>query len=66
MADHIQLHAGRSAINGSDIWHTDTDGNYWSGNLYHRTPEQLLLECLTIIADLFKNHPELYKADSTG
>lgn len=41
------------------VWHTDSFGNYWMGNTYHRTPEQLFQECATTIAALINNHPEL-------
>jgi hypothetical protein len=56
-----QLHAGKIADKertaNLGLWHTDSDGNYWMGYLYHRTPKQLLQECLTTIRDLLINHP---------
>jgi len=56
-----QLHAGNKAEKGKKekLWHTDTDGLYWCGSWYHRTPEQLLKECKSTIKDLLKLHPEL-------
>lgn len=52
-----QLHAGNR---GSDkIWHTDSEGKYWSGLWHHRTPQELYRESLSVIADLLQNHPEL-------
>lgn len=57
-----QLHAGKDA-NGNDIWHTCTisgvNSLYWSGNTSERTAKQLYRECLSTVADLLRNHPEL-------
>lgn len=60
----VQFNAGRMQSNeharkGNAIWHTDTEGRYWIGNMYHRTPRQLFHESLSVIVDLLKNHPEL-------
>lgn len=63
--ENEQLHAGtcqkKTKIKGmtDNLWHTDSNGNYWCGNWYNRTPKQLLEECKTTIADLITNHPEL-------
>jgi len=54
-----QLTAGKDSTRNDSIWHTDLDGKYWIGHLYHRTPAQLLAECKSVIEDLYKNHPEL-------
>jgi hypothetical protein len=56
-----QLRAGhgRMSASGNTIWHTDSEGLYWIGYLYHRTPEELYKESLSVIADLLRNHPEL-------
>ena len=55
-----QIHAG-TAVDGSEhiLWHTDLEGKYWTGYLYHRSPVQLFQECLNTITDLLQNHPEL-------
>lgn len=53
-----QLHAGIRE-DGDSLWHTDSKGLYWSGYVGHRTPSQLLNECITTIKDLMVNHPEL-------
>jgi hypothetical protein len=41
------------------LWHTNSDGLYWCGSWYHRSPLELLRECESTVADLLKNHPEL-------
>ena len=60
--DDPQLHAGKDA-KGSAIWHTGTvDGVnsiYWSGNWSERTAKQLYAECVSTMAGLLRNHPEL-------
>ena len=53
----VQLNAGTQKDGVRKIWHTDSNGEYWMGNLYHRTPKQLLRECLSTIRDLLINHP---------
>jgi len=54
-----QLHAG-IRTDGKPIWHTNDDGTYWSGWMpNHLSPEQLFYACVTTIADLMVNHPEL-------
>jgi hypothetical protein len=57
----IQLHVGKDGRGGKrgKIWHTDSNGLYWMGDVYHRTPKQLLQECLSTIRDLLINHPDL-------
>lgn len=40
-------------------WHTDGDGNFWSGSWHTRTREQLYAEAKTIIEDLEELYPEL-------
>lgn len=60
-----QIHAGKRQNKtnikglGDGLWHTDSEGKYWCGNWYYRTPKQLLEECRSTIADLLVNHPEL-------
>lgn len=54
-----QLHAGNSERNDGKVWHTDSKGLYWCGDWNHRTPEQLMRECVSTIKDLRKNHQEL-------
>jgi hypothetical protein len=46
--------------NGRKLWHTDTEGKYWSGDMHHREPQQLLDECWSTIRDLLRRHPELH------
>ena len=41
------------------VWYTNSNGLYWCGNWYSRTPKELLIECQTTIRDLLNNHPEL-------
>lgn len=56
----IQIHAGQSSHTpGRSLWHTDLEGKYWCDYTNHRTPKQLLHECLTTIEDLKRNHQEL-------
>ncbi len=51
-----QLHAGYTAkadYRGnldSALWHTDTDGLFWCGSWYARTPAQLEKEALSTLA----------------
>lgn len=56
-----QLHAGKLKGKGDSVWHTSEmkDGSveYWCGSWHHRTPQELYNECLTILADLARNHP---------
>ena len=55
-----QLHAGiLQKGKSSSVWHTDSEGNYWCGQHYSRTPRQLLAECLTTMSDLLVNHPDI-------
>ena len=57
-----QLHAGKLKGEGNKVWHSRTDAKgliYWCGLWHPRTPEELYAECLTIIADLKRNHPKL-------
>jgi hypothetical protein len=54
-----QKHAGISSMNGNTLWHTNSEGLYWCGHWYERTPLQLLNECETTILDLLKDYPEL-------
>jgi hypothetical protein len=56
-----QKHAGISCHLGAPLWNTDADGNYWCGDWSHRTPDELLQECITTIHDLLGNHPHLKK-----
>jgi hypothetical protein len=46
---------------GDSVWHTNDKENYWCGYWGERTPEELYVECHTIIKDLIRNHPELKK-----
>ena len=55
----LQVHAGISERDGGPVWHTDGKGNYWCGDWSHRTPRELMNECLTTMRDLLLNHPEL-------
>ena len=52
----VQLYAGRGR-NMSTVWHTNVNGHYCIGDLYPRTPRQLLQECLSTVQDLLVNHP---------
>lgn len=56
-----QLHAGKLRGVGNEVWHSrENDADeivYWCGSWHERTPEELYLECLTILADLHRNHP---------
>jgi hypothetical protein len=61
-----QLHAGTvhgsKTSDGTSLWHTgkrDGKAGYWCGNWHYRTPQELLAECESTIADLLKNHPDL-------
>ena len=47
----------------SNLWVSDSDGKYWCGHWYHRTPKQLLDECTTTIRDLLLQHPELMNTE---
>ncbi len=62
-----QLHAGDhgapSKYNGGKLWHTGTDGRYWSGSTHHWTPAELLAGCESTVRDLLVNHPELKSSD---
>jgi len=55
-----QFHAG-TTLDGDDVWHTDSDGLWWSGNHGHRTTEALYSECLTTLAELLQHYPNLAK-----
>jgi hypothetical protein len=57
----VQLHAGRLKGSGAGVWHTNDKCVYWCGKWHNRTAAELHAECLTILADLEKNHPELKK-----
>lgn len=56
-----QLHAGKLKGVSTDVWHTKemADGQivYWCGSWHDRTPPELFSECVTILADLIRNHP---------
>jgi hypothetical protein len=59
-----QLHAGNKSNNNdiypmNKLWHTNSNGLYWCGDLHSRTPLELLQECKSTIADLIINHSEL-------
>lgn len=60
-----QIYAGDNAHSKDPIpvmnklWATDSEGLYWCGSWYHRTPLELLNECTSTIRDLLLNHPEL-------
>ena len=63
---HNQLHAGdnirynpNGKFSNDKLWHTNSEGKYWCGNWYSRTPSELLEECTTTIRDLLLNHPDL-------
>lgn len=58
-----QLHAGKLFGRGQEVWHTDSDGVYWTGCWHHRTARQLYEEAKTIIADLLAHHPELIEPE---
>lgn len=51
---------------GRHVWTQYSCGRYSCGVWYYRTPEQLLVECLTTIADLEKNHPGLMSRTVLG
>jgi len=56
-----QKHAGITDT-GKNWWHTNDNGNYWSGwSPYEITPEQLFICCQSTIQDLMKNHPGLIR-----
>lgn len=62
-----QLHVGEDQTKTDKaVWHTDTDGKYWCGLWYHRTPEQLFNECMTTLRDLMINHPDKFCKCSTN
>jgi hypothetical protein len=55
-----QLHAGKKLSDGTSIWHTNSNGGYWSGWMPESlTPEELYYACVTTISDLLVLHPEL-------
>ena len=60
----MQLHAGKYNSNvygeNHDAWHTNSDGNYWTGWMPHNLPPiELYKHAISITNDLFVNHPEL-------
>ena len=60
----MQLHAGKcfGVIYGNNdrAWHTNSDGNYWIGWTPHNLPPiELYKHAVSIMNDLFTNHPEL-------
>lgn len=60
----MQLHAGKYFSNVYDkinnAWHTNSDGNYWTGWMPHDLPPiELYKHAVSITNDLFVNHPEL-------
>lgn len=62
-----QLHAGllRGLPNGLASWHSRGAGDdlvYWIGMFHERTPVELYRECITILADLSRNHPGIERA----
>jgi hypothetical protein len=67
-ADHfgygIQVALGKNK-DGEGLWHSHgkhyhKPDTYWCGSWGDRTPEELLLECESTLADLHRYHPELF------
>lgn len=55
-----QKHAGRRLSDGRSIWHTNSDGTYWSEWWPdHASPEELYHACVTTATDILLNHPEI-------
>lgn len=56
-----QLHAGD--YKGSKVWHTTTDGRWWSGHMFSDrfslTPRQLLRMVRSIESDILELYPNL-------
>lgn len=46
------------------VWHTDCEGNFWSGSWHTRTREQLYAEAKTIIEDLEELYPGIGDEDT--
>lgn len=66
-----QKHAGAYWSNVYDdtrhMWHTNSEGNYWTGYMPHNiSPEDLFDLTLSTLQDLMKNHPELSMRNRTG
>lgn len=58
MAD--QKHVGKKMADGSNIWHTNSKGGYWTGWMPKSlTPEELYYASITTVIDLLAIHPEL-------
>jgi hypothetical protein len=69
-ADHFgygyQVALGKNE-EGDGLWHSHgkhyhKPDTYWCGNWGDRTPEELLSECESVIADMRLYHPELFKS----
>lgn len=57
-----QIHIGKLGKDENDtLWHSDSEGNYWCGNWYHRTPKQLKIEAESVLEDLKFLYPKLFK-----
>jgi hypothetical protein len=58
-----QLLAGKLKGTGDVVWFTAAFGSqpyvYQCGSWQPRTPRELFAECLTVLTDLTRNHPEL-------
>ena len=67
-----QLHLGtlgKKDCHGKQeaFWHSNDGGKtYWSGHWYHRTPKQLKEEAESVLRDLRKSNPRLFKANAQG
>lgn len=70
-ADHFgyghQVALGKAASDGDGLWHSHgkyyhNPNTYWCGGWGDRTPEELLSECQSIIADMRIYHPELFQS----
>lgn len=48
---------------GKILWHRGDDG-FFCGDHYHRTPDELLNECLITAVELLQNYPELRKTET--
>ena len=68
-ADHFgygrQVALGKNK-DGDGLWHSHgkhyhRPDTYWCGNWGDRTPEELLSECESVIADMRLYHPDLFR-----
>jgi hypothetical protein len=65
-----QLHIGTLGKrplkgHGKSLWHSNDGGKtYWSGQWYDRTPKQLKDEAESVLRDLRKSNPRLFKANA--